>query len=272
MSSKPAQAMTMTEWWEDNAGFFGKKYIEGDDSFEGFLSTSQTLDVRTSREVEGIVRLLSLQPGASVLDCPCGYGRHSIALAKRGFQVLGSDLNGEMLALAHQQADGTGNLRFACENMLDLWYRECHDAVINMFLAFGFFEEERDNVKVLANFYHALNRGGRFLLHTDVHPSRIVSGAYRLHEHRNLRSGRTLEIVESFDPLRRRLNGQWILIDGAGAREELPPYSCRIYTPGEITDLCNSVGFESVRLFGGWHGEELTDDSEEMIVVASKGA
>lgn len=274
MSSKPAQAMTMTEteWWEDNAGFFGRKYIEGDDSLEGFLSTPQTLDVRTSREVDGIVRLLSLQPGASVLDCPCGYGRHSISLAKRGFQVQGSDLNGEMLDAARRQADGTGNLRFACENMLDLVYRGSHDAVINMFLAFGFFEEEVDNVKVLANFYRALKPGGRFLLHTDVNPSRIVSGSYRLHEHRNLKSGRTLEIVESFDPARRRLNGQWILIDGAGVRDELPPYSCRVYTPGEITSLCKSVGFESVRLYGGWDGEELRDDSEEMIVVASKGA
>jgi SAM-dependent methyltransferase len=270
MSSKPAQALA-TEWWEDNAGFFGKKYIEGDDSIEGFLSTPQTLEVRTTREVDGIVRLLSLAPGSSVLDCPCGYGRHSIALAGRGFQVQGSDLNGEMLALARQRADGTGNLRFACENMLDLVYRETFDAVINMFLAFGFFEEELDNVKVMANFHRALRPGGRFLLHTDVNPSRIVKGSYRLHEHRTLRSGRMLEIVESFDPARKRLNGQWILIDRAGAREELPAYSCRIYTAREITELCKSVGFSSVEVFGSWEGDERTDDSEEMIVVATKG-
>jgi hypothetical protein len=62
--------------------------MEGDDSLEGFLTTPQTLSMRTAREADGIIRLLSLRPGASILDCPCGYGRHSIPLAKKGFRVL----------------------------------------------------------------------------------------------------------------------------------------------------------------------------------------
>lgn len=272
MSSKALEAATMTEWWEDGAGFFGRKYIEGDDSFEGFLSTPQTLSTRTQHEVDGIIQLLSLEPGDSVLDCPCGYGRHSIALAKRGFHVLGSDINHEMLAVAHQNADGTGNLSFACENMLHLEYQESWNAVINMFLAFGFFEEESDNNQVLQNFHNALIPGGRFLLHTDVNVPRIVKGTYKLNEQRHLRSGRTLEIIESYDPERKRLNGEWILIDSDGNRDGLPPYSCRIYTAPEITELCKATGFEKVEIFGGWNGEELSADSEEMIVVAHKKA
>ncbi len=250
------------------------KYMEGDDSVEGFLSTPQTLSMRTSREVEGVIRLLSLRPGASILDCPCGYGRHSIPLAKKGFQVLGSDINHEMLEAAHRNANGAnggGALTFALENMLELEHREQFDAVINMFLAFGFFDDERDNVRVLSNFFHALKPGGRFLLHTDVNVGRIVRGEYKFLERRQLRSGRSLEIVESFDKERKRLNGRWILVDSEGVREDLPPYSCRIYTGPEITGLCESVGFASVRIYGGWRGEELEDDSEEMIVVASKG-
>lgn len=85
-------------WYDNGAGFFGTKYIEGDDSFEGFTTAPQTLSMRTVHEVEGIERLLSLRPGDSVLDCPCGYGRHSISLAEKGYKVLGSDINQEMLA------------------------------------------------------------------------------------------------------------------------------------------------------------------------------
>lgn len=262
---------TLLQWYEDRAGFFGTKYMEGDDSLEGFQSIPQTLSMRTAQEVDGIVRLLSLPPGGSVLDCPCGYGRHSVSLAERGYKVVGSDINQEMLDAAHRNANGTGNLRFARENMLELQYDSEFDAVINMFLAFGFFEEEDDNTRVLANFYRALRFGGRFLLHTDVNVGRIASGKYKFSETRNLRSGRKLEIVESFDPIHKRLNGQWILIDSSGAREELPHYSCRIYTAGEITELCRSVGFTSVQLYGGWSGAALESDSEEMIVVATKG-
>lgn len=261
-----------SHWYDNGAGFFGNKYMEGDDSFEGFLSTPQTLRMRTEREVEGIARLLSLRPGDSVLDCPCGYGRHSIALAERGFQVLGSDINQEMLDAAYRNVNGTANIQFAREDMLTLEYGERFDAVINMFLAFGFFDVEEDNARVLSNFHRALKPGGRFLLHTDVNVGRIVRGKYRFHEQRSLRSGKTLEIVESYDPERKRLNGKWILVDASGDRDELPPYSCRIYTAGEITDLCRSVGFESVRLYGGWNGEEIEDESEEMIVVATKGS
>jgi SAM-dependent methyltransferase len=265
------RSASLQEWFENGAGFFGEKYIEGDDSLEGFTSTPQTLSMRTTSEVEGIVRLLALQPGASLLDCPCGYGRHSIALARKGFQVVGSDINQEMLNAAERNAGGVSNLQLVRENMLELEYREKFDAVINMFLAFGFFEEEDDNERVLSNFFQALKPGGQFLLHTDVNVGYIMREKYKFHERRHLRSGRTLEIVESYDKERKRLHGQWILIDSAGVREELPPYSCRIYTADEITDLCKSVGFASVRIYGGWGGEDLEDESEVMIVVASKG-
>ncbi|HTU47836.1 MAG TPA: class I SAM-dependent methyltransferase [Bryobacteraceae bacterium] len=258
-------------YWENGAGFFGEKYMEGDDSIEGFLSTPQTLPARTTREVNGIVDLLSLPAGASVLDCPCGYGRHSVGLAKKGMHVLGSDINEEMLAAAHRNAEGVPNVRFARENMLELSYREDFDAVINMFLAFGFFEDDRDNTRVLANFFEALKPGGQFLLHSDVNVARIATGKYKFRETRHLRSGRSLEIVESFDRESKRLHGQWILVDSVGAREELPPYSCRVYTAAEAIDLCKSVGFESVQLYGGWNGKGLAEVSEELIVVARKG-
>lgn len=267
MSSRTASVMY---WYDNQAGFFGTKYMEGDDSLEGFLSMPQSLSTRTAHEVEGLLRLLSLKPRSSILDCPCGYGRHSIPLAQRGFKVLGSDINQEMLEAAYRNANGTGNIEFAREDMLELAYRESFDAVINMFLAFGFFDDDHDNASVLSNFFSALRPGGQFLLHTDVNVGRILRGKYKFHENRHLRSGRKLEIVESFDPERKRLNGQWILVDSAGAREELPPYSCRVYTAEEIIELCRSVGFASVRIYGGWEKQVFEHESEEMIVVASK--
>jgi len=42
---------------------------------------------RTEQEVEGIATLLGLPSGKSILDLCCGYGRHTIRLAKRGYQI-----------------------------------------------------------------------------------------------------------------------------------------------------------------------------------------
>ncbi|MBC7772955.1 MAG: SAM-dependent methyltransferase, partial [Pyrinomonadaceae bacterium] len=41
----------------------------------------------TAKEIDGVLVLLSLPPGAAILDLPCGPGRHSIELATRGFHV-----------------------------------------------------------------------------------------------------------------------------------------------------------------------------------------
>ena len=43
------------------------------------------------REAEGLVRLVGLEPGVDLLDCPCGYGRHSIEFARLGLHVVGAD-------------------------------------------------------------------------------------------------------------------------------------------------------------------------------------
>lgn len=257
-------------FWEEGGGFFGRPYMEGDNSLEGYLTTPLRLAERTKIEVDGIIRLLGLRSGQRILDCPCGYGRHSIALARLGFEVLGSDINGEMLEPALKGAEGLDNIRFAKENMQSLNYDNEFDAVLNLFFSFGFFETVEENNQVLKNFYDALKPGGKFMMHTDINVPRIITGTYKLHEIRNLVSGKQLEIVESYDAPRKRLTGQWILISPDGEREELSPYSHRIYTYEDFEEICLQTGFQKIRGFGDWNGAPLIDASEDMIIVAEK--
>ena len=43
-----------------------------------------------------------------ILDVACGTGHHAIALAQRGYQVLGTDLSGAMVELARENATAAG--------------------------------------------------------------------------------------------------------------------------------------------------------------------
>lgn len=262
--------ISQKHWWEEQGGFFGSRYMEGDDSYEGYLSTPLTLEQRTETEVAGIVGLLGLDRDARVLDCPCGYGRHSLRLAQRGLRVVGVDINGEELAVARRKGARFPQVAFVQNDMRHLAFEAEFDAVVNMFYSFGFFDSDEENMQVLRGFHRALAPGGRFLMHTDVNIPRIASGKYRLQEERSLRSGKKLRIVESYDAIHKRVNGIWRLLDACGSEEALTPYSVRVYTFGEFAEWCHAAGFRKVTGYGSWDRAPLTDDSEDMIVIAEK--
>ena len=48
-------------------------------------------DELTVKEVDFMLPYFNLQPGSKVLDLMCGYGRHAIALAKKGINVTAVD-------------------------------------------------------------------------------------------------------------------------------------------------------------------------------------
>ena len=52
------------------------------------------------RDAAGVVELVGLEAGADLLDCPCGYGRHSIEFARLGLHATGADRSEVLLAEA----------------------------------------------------------------------------------------------------------------------------------------------------------------------------
>jgi hypothetical protein len=62
----------MDSWWEDEAFW---------DAFAPYFFTPERVG-RTTAEVEALVRLLGIAPGASLLDLCCGIGRHSVEFAR----------------------------------------------------------------------------------------------------------------------------------------------------------------------------------------------
>ncbi len=259
-----------TPWWSEEYGFFGFFYMDGDASQEGYLfEKKQSLKERTKTEAEGVIKLLSIKSGNSILDCPCGYGRHSIELARRKFEVTGSDINSVHLQKAIDDANENSiSVTFNKESMLGIEYSSKFDAVINMFYSFGFFDTDEENEKVLKNFFTALKPGGKFLMHTDVNVPRILSGKYKEDEQRNLLTGKTLRIIDFYDSNTKRINGAWIIKNGDTV--ERKDYSVRVYTKEEFEQMCKDVGFSHVTTYSNWSGDQYSEEAEDMIVVAEK--
>ena len=47
----------------------------------------------TSQEIKFIKEVIPLPPGTRILDMPCGSGRHSLALARAGYELTSIDIS-----------------------------------------------------------------------------------------------------------------------------------------------------------------------------------
>jgi SAM-dependent methyltransferase len=83
-------------WFDDVAEFLGPAYLRN------------AFTMGTEQEVDFLVDALRLTPGMRVLDVGCGPGRHSLSLARRGFEVVGVDHSAEFVRLARDAAATDG--------------------------------------------------------------------------------------------------------------------------------------------------------------------
>ncbi len=120
---------TELPWYDPGAGMFGSEYL----AEHGALSAAQT-----RQEVDFLQKELSLQPGARIFDLACGHGRHSLELARRGYQVTGQDLSAVFLEEAERQAVAAGlKVSWLCRDMRDIRFQGEFDAVLCLFSSFG---------------------------------------------------------------------------------------------------------------------------------------
>jgi hypothetical protein len=54
-----------------------------------------------------------------------------------------------------------------------------------------------------------------------------------------------------------------------GIRKE-KPFSIRLYNPNEIHGLITQAGLRLEHIYGGWEAQELTSESNPMVVIAQK--
>lgn len=220
----------------------------------------------TDQEVRFIADVLQLPAGAAVLDLYCGYGRHAIELAKKGYLVTGVDATEAFLAIARQKAaEEEANLTFRQLDMRDLDYNGDFDAVINMFAAFGYFSDD-ENASVLSKVAAALRPGGLFLidlLNRDwmVRNSlnrywRHPSGEYVLSYKIELRQGVAM--------MKRVLLNQ---VTGAKTQYD---FVLRAYSLPELSGVLGKSGLAVRAAYGGFDGRPFGADAPRMIVLAGK--
>lgn len=139
------------------------------------------------------------------------------------------------------------------------------DVVLNIFTSFGFFEDERENMKVLENVYESLKSGGKFVL--DVMGKEIMARIFKEKDWHETEDGFVL-MERNVERDWTWLNNRMIKIEDDGIEEV--EFSHWLYTSKELKNMLKDVGFESVVSYGGYDGKPYDKDSERLVVIGQK--
>jgi SAM-dependent methyltransferase len=258
-SLEVGRQMNASDWY---TSFFGEDYLE---MYETALPPE-----RTAADVEGIIALLGLEPGARVLDLCCGHGRHAIPLAKRSYAVTGYDLSEVFLERARAQAEAQGaEVRWIQGDMRELPFDADFDAVLNVFTSFGYFEDPEDDAKTLRGVRKALRPGGRFLLetmHRDSLPARFQSRGFER------TAGGVIVLHERcWDLARDVIDEDVTLLRPDGSRSEYRT-SVRLRSLDEFLALLREADLEPEVWYGGLDGSPLNLTSPRLVLVGRREA
>ena len=211
----------------------------------------------TPADVETIAALLELEPGAQILDGPCGHGRIATAFAQRGFRVTGLDAS--PLFLEHARADARAkgvDVEYVRGDMRNLPWRGRFDAVVNWFGSFGYFSDEQ-NRALLQEFCNALCPGGRLV----VEAQNIARILLHPQQQRIERNGDLMLDEWTLDLEHARFLTERTVVRGGQTRKT--HFAFRWFTVPELRAWLEDAGFENVRAPG------LTTESR-LVVVADR--
>jgi len=221
---------------------------------------------RAPKEIDKIESLADLDPGMKILDLCCGVGRHSIELAKRGYEVTGVDITEHYLEKGKKKAEEEElDIEFVKEDMREFKREEGFDVVLNLFTSFGFFEDEEENRKVLENVYESLRPNGKFII--DVMGKEILARIFKEkdwseRDNRFMLEERSVEKDWSWMKTRR------ILITEEGKKEY--NISHWVYSAKELKDMLKEAGFSSIEAYGNYEGELYDEEADRLIVIGEK--
>jgi SAM-dependent methyltransferase len=230
-----------------------------------FWTRAMTLAL-TLADVDFLEKTFDVQPGARLLDVPCGNGRHSIELARRGYRVTGIDLSEEFLAAARAELDADwrlGDMRaLLSDGSLEA---SAFDGAFCFGNSFGYLDHAGVGA-FLSALAGALKPGAKLVIETGVCAESILPTLVQKRWHR---LGDLLILSENrYDPWESCLNIDYTFVRGSTI--ETRPAASYVFTSAELRRMLDAAGFNTLSFHGGMTGEPYQLGSPRLIAIAQR--
>ncbi|HYT49623.1 MAG TPA: class I SAM-dependent methyltransferase [Pyrinomonadaceae bacterium] len=247
---------------------------------------------KTVSEADFLIRVLECAPGAHLLDVPCGNGRLSFELAKRGYQVTGVDISEEFIdearssvtkrakeessasttpsgmpARGPRSAGGSGLVEFILGDMRSIEGSDVYDGAYCFGNSFGFMPYA-DMEKFLSGVARALKPSARFILETGMAAESILT---HFEEQSCYEVGDiTMTVKERYLASESCIDSEYIFERDGQKESRFAKHW--IYTTAEIRRMLERAGFEVLDVYGSLKCEPYKLASEELFVVSEARA
>ena len=221
----------------------------------------------TEAEVDFIQEMGAIQGSGKVLDVMCGYGRHSLELARRGIGVTAIDnLQDYIDEIKIKSSEQSLPVNAIQSDILQVKLHELYDAAICMGNSFAFFDKE-DAVNLLKNISDHLKPGGIFIINSWMIAEIAIkhfkekdwhyAGAYKC----------MLEYSYRFYPS--RIESEQTIISPEGLVETVKGVDY-IFTLDEMEKMLNKAGLKTRELYSTPRKKKFTLGDGRIYIVASK--
>ncbi|MDQ3020157.1 MAG: class I SAM-dependent methyltransferase [Bacteroidota bacterium] len=244
-------------WYEE---WFSNKF---------YLELYQHRDEEDARLMINLLqRNISVNSKSNALDIACGAGRHSLELARRGFDVTGFDLSKFLISQAKKDLKNSKEknlkVKFLIRDMRDFNFKNSFDIAVNIFTSFGYFENDRENFKVIENASNSLKTGGYFVF--DFLNKKYIQK--NLVPYSKTKKG-FFTVTQ-----KRKIENQFIVKDIVIKKnKDVFKFSevLKLYSLNEFKKVFSSYNLKIQNLFGDYFGNKFNENkSHRLIIIAQK--
>lgn len=210
--------------------------------------------------MKNITNFLNLPKTSHVLDLPCGKGRHSVYLNSLGYKVTGADLAKNSIRYAKQFENR--NLKFKTHDMRNPLDNTYH-AIFNLFTSFGYFVDDKEDIKILENIKKGLKKDGFFIfdfLNAIKVRSELVKKEIKTID--NITFNITREISNSFIVKK-------ISFDADG-KNHLFTEQVKYLDVDKVKTYLEKVGFTICNIFGNYTLTPFDKNKSDRLIIIAK--
>lgn len=226
----------------------------------------------TENQVEFIIKTLGLTGKERILDLACGFGRHSLSFAKKGFSVVGVDITKDYIEDARMTAKKESlNAEFIHADIRDINFTNEFDVVLNLADgAIGYLESDDENLKIFDKISEALKTGGKHFM--DVCNAEHAEMFFPKQGWEIGEKALALSLLEWNKETRRMLYAGWDVPYGLPA--EKPNFTegdpCRLYSKTELNEIFKKRHMKIISTFSNYYGQADSVKELQLMVYSQK--